>query len=435
MGVGAAIAAEAKVDFLAPLGAVPQGVRMPLQRSRVAATRDVRLRTSGTYGTAMDDQAPDNRCGGPFDATNSMCKTCTTDQPASLDPCARLVADSSTMRNVLKHAASIAASDAPVVILGETGTGKEVLARALHASGPRANRAFVAINCGAMPSELIESELFGHVRGAFSGAFAEKHGLFEEASGGTILLDEIAELPPVVQVKLLRVLQDGEVRRVGGNQVVAVRVRVMAATHRDLGALVKSGAFREDLYYRLKVFSLSLPPLRDRPDDILPLARDILVNLPGIAFRFSPEAQRALLAHRWPGNIRELGNALRHAAALARGECIELEHLPDDVVGIDAPRPVSAPIPAPAAPPPRAGPGPVLEPLSEVERRHILAVVRASSGNQAEAARILGIARNTLWRKLEAYQRAGALGIPLSLFLSLLPDLTELLSLMPDLPM
>jgi two-component system response regulator HydG len=353
-----------------------------------------------------------------------------------LDPCARLVAESSTLREVLKHAASIAASDAPVVILGETGTGKEVLARALHASGPRADRAFVAINCGAMPGELIESELFGHVRGAFSGAFAEKRGLFEEADGGTILLDEIAELPPVVQVKLLRVLQDGEVRRVGSNQVVAVKARVMAATHRDLGALVRSGAFREDLYYRLKVFSISLPPLRSRPEDILPLARDILVHLPGIAFRFSPEAQRALLAHSWPGNIRELGNALRHAAALARGECVELEHLPDDVVTVGAPLPIFVPGPAAAAPPPPpAVPGKVLESLAEVERRHILAVVRASCGNQAEAARILGIARNTLWRKLEAYQRAGVLGSPVGLFfLSLLPDLTELLSIVADLP-
>ena len=416
MGVGAAIAAEAKVDFLAPLGAVPQGVRMPLQRSRVAATRDVRLRTSGTYGTAMDDQAPDNRCGGPFDATNSMCKTCTTDQPASLDPCARLVADSSTMRNVLKHAASIAASDAPVVILGETGTGKEVLARALHATGPRAGRAFVAINCGAMPSELIESELFGHVRGAFSGAFAEKHGLFEEASGGTILLDEIAELPPVVQVKLLRVLQDGEVRRVGGNQVVAVRVRVMAATHRDIGALVRSGSFREDLYYRLKVFSLSLPPLRDRPEDILPLARDILAHLPGMATRFSAEARRALLDHPWPGNIRELSNAMRHAAALAQGECVDLADLPDDIVGDGAPvngiasTTISVSDPAAHAPPPRASsPVVALEPLVVVERRHIMGVLSASRGNQAEAARILGIARNTLWRKLESYHREGAI--------------------------
>jgi len=382
----------------------------------------------------MTDQAPDHRCGSHFESGNSLCWVCQAGQGPLVDPCARLVAASPTMSKVLRHASSIAASDAPVVILGETGTGKEVLARALHASGPRADRPFVAINCGAMPGELIESELFGHVRGAFSGAIAEKRGLFEEADGGTILLDEIAELSPAVQVKLLRVLQDGEVRRVGSNVVVSVKARVMAATHRDVGALVRSGAFREDLYYRLKVFSLALPPLRHRPEDILALAQEILVHLPGLACRFSPEAQRALLAHRWPGNIRELGNALRHAAALAQGECVELEHLPDDVVNVPAPLPIFVPDPPPTAPPPRAGREQVLEPLAEVERRHILAVVRASSGNQAEAARILGIARNTLWRKLEAYQRTGGLQSPLGLlFLSLLPDLTELLSMVADL--
>ncbi len=308
------------------------------------------------------------------------------------------------MRELLRRATLVAASDAPVVILGETGTGKEVLARALHASSPRAGRAFVAVNCGAIPADLVESELFGHVRGAFSGAAAEKRGLFEEAAGGTILLDEIADLPLPMQVKLLRVLQDGEVRRVGATRASAVDVRVIAATHRDLGFLVKAGTFREDLYYRIKVFTFRLPPLRERVEDILPLARDILVHLPGTAERFSPCAERALLDHPWPGNVRELVNAMRHAAAMAHGAQVERGDLPDEFQN------TVARLPDRPAPPPAVGPRPgatALEPLAVVERRHILAVVAACGGNQAEAARVLGIARNTLWRKLESFHRDG----------------------------
>jgi two-component system response regulator HydG len=363
----------------------------------------------------MRESVPDHRCSGPFDSGSRLCNACQRRPEETAKPCARLVAESATMRAVLRRAIPIAASSAPVVILGETGTGKEVLARALHASGPRADRAFVAINCGAMPGELIESELFGHARGAFSGAVSEKRGLFEEANGGTLLLDEIAEIPLQLQVKLLRVLQDGEVRRVGANHALAVDVRVLAATHRDLSSLLKTGAFREDLYYRLKVFSLRLPPLRDRPEDILPLARDILVHQPGLATRFSPDARRALLDHRWPGNIRELANAMRHAAALARSECVEVEDLPDDIVEAWSPQAALSPLLAlaPGSTPVEtlrpAASGLRLEPLADVERRHLLAVLEACRGNQAEAARVLGIARNTLWRKLEAYHRDGSI--------------------------
>jgi two-component system response regulator HydG len=309
-----------------------------------------------------------------------------------------MVAESPAMRALLERAGPIARSDAPVVILGETGTGKEVLARAMHASGSRGERAFVALNCGAMPPDLMESELFGHVRGAFSGAVSEKVGLFEAADGGTLLLDEVAELPLQLQVKLLRVLQDGQVRRVGANQGVGVDVRVVAATHRPLRELVARGAFREDLYYRLRVFQLLLPPLRDRAEDVLPIARALLANLSGGAQLLGPEAEAALVAHRWPGNIRELVNAIRHGAALARGGVVAASDLPEDIA------------PAPPPPPPVAVPAPTakpvqLRPLAEVEREHILGVVQACHGHHSEAARVLGIARNTLWRKLEDYRR------------------------------
>ncbi|MGA8891255.1 MAG: sigma-54 dependent transcriptional regulator [Anaeromyxobacteraceae bacterium] len=352
----------------------------------------------------MRDPRRQPECHGPFDGASRLCGLCERHPEDPLKPCSRLVAESPTMRAVLRRAIPMAACDAPVVIQGETGTGKEVLARSLHAGGKRSGGPFVAVNCAAIPGELVESELFGHARGAFSGAVSDRRGLFEEASGGTLLLDEIAEIPVSLQAKLLRVLQEGEVRRVGSNRSVAVDVRVLAATHQDLQARVRTGAFREDLYYRLKVFSLRLPPLRERTQDILPLARQILVHLPGVATGFEPEAREALLAYGWPGNVRELGNAMRHAAALAHGVDVCLEDLPEEVAS-----PLVAGATAPA---PHGGNGsngttrPALETLAEVERRHVLAVLDACRGNQAEAARILGIARNTLWRKLEAYHRA-----------------------------
>jgi two-component system response regulator HydG len=323
-----------------------------------------------------------------------MCEACRGEPPGALLRCTRMIAESAAMRAVLQRAAPMASSDAPVVVLGETGTGKEVLARAMHASGPRAARPFVALSCAAMPADLLESELFGHVRGAVSGAIGDKTGLFQAADGGTLLLDEIAELPLGVQAKLLRVLQDRQIRRVGGSQPVAVNVRVMAASHQPLRQLVEGGTFREDLYYRLRVFQVVLPPLRERPEDILPLARDVLQGLTGGAQAFGPEAEHALAAHRWPGNVRELVNAVRHGAALARGAVVERADLPEDVTG------PAAAAPAGARPAPRT----VLRSLAAVEREHILAVLKACRGNHSEAARVLEIGRNTLWRKLELYR-------------------------------
>ena len=325
-------------------------------------------------------------CETPFDR-GELCRACSlrTRLEGGAARCSRMVAESPPMRRLLARAAALARASAPVVLQGETGTGKEVLARVLHATSPRARKAFVAVNCAALPGDLLESELFGHARGAFTGAVTDKAGLFEEAEGGTLLLDEVAELPLSLQAKLLRVLQDGEVRRVGSNRAHRADVRVVAATHRELREQVERGAFREDLFYRLNVFSLTLPPLRERKEDILPIALQLLELEETKARGFSRDAERALLAYRWPGNIRELSNAVRHGAALAEDPEVSADDLPDEV---RRPRPSRSP----------------LRPLAEVEREHVLAVLDACGGNQAEAARVLGLARNTLWRRLRAYE-------------------------------
>ncbi len=305
---------------------------------------------------------------------------------------ARVIAESEAMRDTLRRASRFAASDAPVAVFGESGTGKEVVARVLHANSPRALQPFVAINVAALPAELLESELFGHARGAFTGAHKERRGLLEEAHGGTLFLDEIGEMPLPLQAKLLRALQDGEIRRVGAAHSFAVDVRVVSATHRDLSALVRSGGFREDLLYRLKVLTLRVPPLRERPEDILVLARHFLASEKGAAKAFSRAAERALARYGWPGNVRELASAIKHGAALASGPQIEPEHLPEEVVRTEAAQ-------RPSSKAPRG-----LKTLAEVEREHILSVLEACGGSVADAARALDIGRNTLWRKLKQYE-------------------------------
>ncbi len=329
-------------------------------------------------------------CTTPYGAINERCRGCGL-RGEGPRACACIVANSEAMRGLLRRAQAIAQTSAPVVLLGETGTGKEVLSRAIHLNSSRAAKPFVPVNCGAIPGELLESELFGHVRGAFSGAVSDKPGLFEEASGGTLLLDEVADLPLALQVKLLRVLQSGEVRRVGSNRSLSVDARVMAATHKDLQALVERGTFRADLYYRIKVLSLRLPALRERGEDILPLARQFLVLERDPPRRLDPAAEALLVAYRWPGNIRELSNAMRCASALAEGPVIEPHHLPEELARTPVSRAASTPFRS----------------LAEVEQEHVLAVLRACRGVQAEAARVLGIGRNTLWRKLRSYGGAG----------------------------
>ena len=296
------------------------------------------------------------------------------------------------MQNLLKRVARFAANSAPVTILGETGSGKEVVARVLHGNSPRAKQPFVAVNVAALPAELLESELFGHAKGAFTGAAAARRGLFEAADKGTLFLDEIGEMPLPLQAKLLRALQDGELRRVGESETYAVDVRVVCATHRDLALLIREGSFRQDLLYRLKVLTIEMPTLRERRDDILPLALHFLAEEKARARGFTTGARKMLLNHGWPGNVRELQNAVKHGAALASGAEVDAEDLPDEL-GRPAHRQPDA-----AARSPRS-----LQTLSEMEHDHVLRVLEACGGSHSEAARVLGIARNTLWRKLKAY--------------------------------
>jgi transcriptional regulator with GAF, ATPase, and Fis domain len=301
-----------------------------------------------------------------------------------------------------------------VLITGESGTGKEVVARAIHCRSPRAEGPFVAVNCGAVPSELIESEMFGHVRGAFTGAERDRRGLLQEADGGTILLDEITETTPAFQVKLLRALQEGEIRRVGSNHTLRIDVRVIAATNRDVEREVREGRFRQDLFYRLNAVTLHLPPLRERREDVMPLARHFAERAcpgGGGPVSFSRDAARSLIYYDWPGNIRELENAVIRAVALC-DRLVRPEDLPERVRAAAAARDAEAHAPhgeAPAADAPADAPATApadeeaLVSLSELEGRHIARVLRHTGGNKQAAARLLGIDRTTLQRMIKRH--------------------------------
>jgi two-component system response regulator HydG len=310
-----------------------------------------------------------------------------------------LVGHSPAIIEVMKTLARVAPSQATVLVLGETGTGKELVARTIHHFSERADRRFVAVNCSALAEGLLESELFGHVRGAFTGAGAARPGLFREADHGTLFLDEIGDISPALQARLLRALQEHEIVPVGSESPVRVDVRVLAATHRDLPELVRQGRFREDLYYRLNVVTLTLPPLRARPQDIPLLIDHFLRELAARHGRgpvaVDPEAQRRLLAHDWPGNIRELRNVLERAMLLAEQDVIGPEHLPPDVRSPRSAASVAASAstdgPASALP---------LRSLDEVDREHVLRVLQAMRGNRDETSRVLGISRRTLSRMI-----------------------------------
>jgi len=292
-----------------------------------------------------------------------------------------LVTQNERMKGVIDLAKQIAPGSISVLIEGESGTGKELLARLIHRYSGRADRPFVAVNCGALAETLLESELFGHVRGSFTGALRDREGRFEVADSGTLFLDEIGEIPPPIQVKLLRVLQSREFERVGESVPRKVDVRVVAATNRDLEAAVQSSAFREDLFYRLNAVRLKLPPLRDRPEDI-PLLVQHILNRHENAGEVTPEALRALTGYAWRGNVRELENIMERALLLSGGEPIRMQHLPEEFQSLtEASRTLS---------------------LEEVEQQHIIRVLRLAPDLES-AAEILGIDPATLWRKRKKY--------------------------------
>src|SRR4029079_6526282 len=302
----------------------------------------------------------------------------------------KFIAASSAMQDVLELAARVAPLDTTVLIYGESGTGKEFIVRMIHDQSPRASGPFVSINCAALTETLLESELFGHVRGAFTGAVRDKAGLFEVAGNGTIFLDEIGEIAPTVQAKLLRALQEREIRRVGAERSIRVTARVVAATNRDLRAAVDSGTFREDLYFRLGAFVITLPSLRDRRDDIPPLVHTFLVRAAARMKKdvrsVSPEAMSALMHYRWPGNVRELEQAVERAVILANYPNIRLRDLPPEVTQKSRPRP-----------------GEDTLDLQEQERVSIERALERFGGNRRKAADALKISTVTLWRKMKQY--------------------------------
>jgi len=308
----------------------------------------------------------------------------------------RLVGHSPEMRQLLKRVETVAHSDASVVIKGESGTGKELVAHALHELGARRGKAFVAVNCAAFPDTLIEAELFGHERGAFTDATSRREGRFVAAHGGTLFLDEVAELSPAAQAKLLRVLQEGVVEPLGSNQSVQVDVRLISATHRDLRQRIAEGSFREDLYYRINTIDLTIPPLRARSGDLAILVKLFMRRFstrdnpdPGITWR----AWNALSAHPFPGNVRELMHTVQHAVLLASGGKIDLEHLPVAIRGGRAPEIGRA----------AAQMAPLRDAAQAFERNYLVRALAEAGGRRLKAAEALGISRKNLWEKLKAH--------------------------------
>ncbi|MEE2827736.1 MAG: sigma-54 dependent transcriptional regulator [Myxococcota bacterium] len=331
-----------------------------------------------------------------------------------------IVGQSPALMRVMRLVGQVARTDATVLVLGESGTGKELVARAIHQLSPRVKECFVAVNCGAIPETLQESEFFGHVKGSFTGAIRDKVGLFAQANKGTLFLDEVGEMSLGTQVKLLRFLQQGEIRRIGDNEPGQVDARVLAATNRDLEAMIRDKTFREDLYYRLNIIAVEVPPLRERVGDVDILARYFLAKKSRKLGRgvvgFTPEAMAKLTRYTWPGNVRELENAIERAVTLAGGTLVDTEDLPR----LDRRSDLSPPVmrefqvgegARPSAPIPVLVPAESIDPevdafpsLDRVEREHILRALRQFGGNRSRTSKALGISKATLWRKIKSYE-------------------------------
>ncbi|HEY0795512.1 MAG TPA: sigma-54 dependent transcriptional regulator [Acidisarcina sp.] len=313
-----------------------------------------------------------------------------------------IIGRSPEMDKLYRILGKVAQSSHPVLILGESGTGKELVARAIHSNGPFAAKPFVPVDCGSLVPTLIESELFGYVKGAFTGANRTKEGLLTSAEGGTVFLDEIGELPLDLQAKLLRALQEKEIRPVGSTQRIPINVRILAATNRDLAAMVEQGRFRKDLYYRLNVVNLRIPSLRDRRDDIPLLAAHFVAQMSrdkNIRFRLSDDALRSMADYEWPGNVRELENAIERACAVASTPVLELGDMPTQLQNFRLQSRRAAHPDEPVEGQVAAG----VTPLAEMEKQAILATIRQFHGDKLTAARLLGIGKTTLYRKLKEY--------------------------------
>jgi len=323
------------------------------------------------------------------------------DELAQRDPSSIIVGRSQIMTRLLDLIETISDSDAPVLVTGESGTGKELVARTVHSLSSRREGNFVAVNCAAFPETLLEAELFGHERGAFTGAVKAREGRFKAASGGSLFLDEIAEIPPMAQAKLLRVLQEGVIEPLGTNKPVEVDVRIISATHRNLKERIKNGTFREDLYYRLNVLDVNIPPLRDRRGDLPILVEHFLKNLarPGRPTpSISPRAWAAITEYGFPGNVRELEHAIQRAVVLCRGAEIDVHHFPEDIAG---------PMNAQVESAPTEGVRPLAVAVKEFEHQYLLRALDAADGKKAKAAEMLGISRKNLWEKLRAHEIQG----------------------------